>query len=72
MKESELVMWYEKCLRGKFKDRLAKPLLDRLIQGFKAEFPQTVVLTEFLEERNYMTMTPPKQWGTETDEVLTE
>jgi type II restriction enzyme len=72
VKESDLIEWYERCLRGKFKDRLAQPLLKRLILGFKAEFPQTVALVGFLEERGYAEMIPPTNWKTEADEALTE
>ncbi len=39
VKESDLVKWYERCLRGKFNDKLAKLLLERLLNGFEAEFP---------------------------------
>jgi type II restriction enzyme len=65
VKESELIAWYEKCLRGKFKDRVAMPLLERLREGFKAEFPQTAALADFLKERGYSNMTPPKRWRTD-------
>jgi|ERR1043165_1577954 type II restriction enzyme len=70
VKETDLIEWYEQCLRGKFKNRLAHPLLERLILGFKAEFPQTAVLAEFLEERGYASMTPPANWKSATDEAL--
>lgn len=53
VKESDLVKWYEKCLRGKFSEKLAKPLIERLLDGFEAEFPFSTTLAEFLEERNY-------------------
>lgn len=72
VREADLIEWYERCLRGKFKDRLAQPLLKRLIVGFKAEFPQTRALAEFLEERGYAAMVPPVKWKTETDEALIE
>ncbi len=62
VKESELITWYEKCLRGKFKDKMATPLLERLVEGFKAEFPQSAALAEFLNERSYSTMTLPEIW----------
>jgi len=71
VKESDLIEWYERCLRGKFKDQLAQPLLERLTHGFIAEFPQTRALAEFLEERGYAAMMPPAGWKTETDEALT-
>lgn len=62
VKESDLVKWYERCLRGKFSGKLAKPLLDRLLNGFEAEFPFSTTLTEFLEERNYNSLEVPEFW----------
>ena len=53
VKESDLVKWYEKCLRGKFSEKLAKPLLERLLDGFEAEFPFSTTLADFLESRRY-------------------
>jgi type II restriction enzyme len=70
VKESDLIKWYERCLRGQFSKELAQPLLDRLIAGFKAEFPQSFALTGFLEGRGYMNITPPEFWKTETDNTL--
>jgi type II restriction enzyme len=70
VKESDLINWYERCLRGQFNKELAQPLLDRLIAGFKAEFPQSFALTGFLEGRGYMNITPPELWKTETDNTL--
>lgn len=72
VREADLIEWYERCLRGKFKDRLAHSLLERLTLGFKAEFPQTRALAEFLEERGYAAMTPPLRWRTQTDQALTK
>lgn len=72
VRESDLIEWYERCLRGKFKDQLAQALLERLKLGFIAEFPQTRALADFLEERGYTEMTPPAGWKTETDEALVE
>ncbi len=65
--ESDLISWYEKCLRGRFADKLALPLLRHLSNGFKAEFPQSQAVTGFLEERGYLNAPPPEQWRTETD-----
>ncbi len=62
VKESDLVNWYEKCLRGKFSDKLAEPLLERLLNGFEAEFPFSTTLTEFLEERGYLNLEIPEIW----------
>lgn len=62
VKESDLVKWYEKCLRGKFSDKLADILLERLVHGFEAEFPFSTTLAEFLEERNYNNLKVPELW----------
>ena len=61
-KESDLISWYEKCMRGRFREKLADSLLERLLHGFEAEFPQTTTLTEFLEERNYVNLEVPEMW----------
>jgi len=49
-------------LRGKFKDKLAKPLMKRLLASFEAEFPYSLTLSGFLEERGYMNLTVPEMW----------
>ena len=63
VKESDLVMWYERCLRGHFSQELATPLLQQLKDGFNAEFPQTHAITEFLEERAYPSLNNNLLWG---------
>lgn len=70
VKETDLINWYERCLRGQFSDNLAIPLIEKLRTGFRAEFPQSFALTDFLEERGYMNITPPELWKTETDNNL--
>lgn len=62
VKESDLIKWYEKCLRGKFSDKLAKPLHERLWRGFEAEFPFSTTLAEFLAVRGYNDLTIPAKW----------
>lgn len=62
VKESDLVKWYEKCLRGKFSGKLAQLLLERLLNGFEAEFPFSTTLAEFLEKRNYDNLIVSKLW----------
>jgi len=62
IKESDLIKWYEKCLSGKFSEKLAKPLLERLLNGFEAEFPFSTTLAEFLEERGYNDSEVPEFW----------
>lgn len=62
VKESDLIKWYEKCLRGKFSSKLAKPLLKRLLNGFEAEFPFSTTLAEFLEARAYNNLEISEFW----------
>ena len=69
--ETDLIVWYERCLRGKFSERLAPVLLSELSRGFKAEFPQSGTVAAFLAERGYLTWVPADRWRTETDFLLT-
>ena len=62
VKESDLVNWYEKCLRGNFREKLAKTLLERLLNGFEAEFPFSTTLAEFLENRGYKNLVANDTW----------
>lgn len=52
--ESELIIWYEKALRGNFSDVLAQPLLDSLIEEISLEFPSIEETPEMLKSRNYI------------------
>ena len=61
--ESQLIAWYERCLRGENAALLAKPLLKRLSDGFKAEFPQAGAMVDFLEERGYLATPPDEFWA---------
>lgn len=63
--ESELIAWYERCMRGDNAAMLARPLLRRLSDGFKAEFPQAGEMVEFLEERAYLSIRADKLWSVE-------
>jgi hypothetical protein len=65
VRESDLIEWYERCLRGKFSDRLARPLLRELLNGFKSEFPQIHGLPELMRERSYTALSAPKLWTVE-------
>ncbi len=67
VKESDLIRWYELCLRGEFADRLAQPLLQRLADGFSMEFPQATYTTSFCAARGYTNLTPPTRWRTTLD-----
>jgi type II restriction enzyme len=62
VRESELLAWYERCLRGENAQALAKPLLKRLSDGFKAEFPQAGAMVDFLAERGYLVGKPDATW----------
>ena len=62
VKESDLVNWYEKCLRGNFREKLAKTLFERLLNGFEAEFPFSTTLAEFLENRGYKNLVANDTW----------
>lgn len=62
IKESNLIEWYEKCLRGKFSKKLAEPLLERLRDGFEAEFPHAKTLADFMQERGYADLEVPGIW----------
>jgi len=67
--ESKLVEWYERCMRGKFSERLAGPLLRRLLDGFKSEFPQIQDdgISRFLKERGYLAQKRYDPWLTDID-----
>lgn len=62
VKESDLIKWFEKCLRGIFSGKLAKSLLERLFNGFEAKFPFSTTLVEFLESRGYNKLPVPRMW----------
>lgn len=70
LKESDLTVWYEKCLRGKFAAQLAMPLLEQLRAGFRAEFPQVAEGIEFCKERGYLEMNVPDVWQTSSDTAI--
>ncbi len=67
VRESELIEWYERCLHGKFAVQLANPLLERLLESFKSEFPQDNAIVDFLQERQYLSMTVDEFWSTTID-----
>ncbi len=61
--DSQLIVWYERCLRGNYASVLAQPLLQRLVNEFKREFPQSMGVVEFLEERRYTEIESPLLWS---------
>lgn len=65
--ESDLVKWYDRCLRGIFAPQLAEPLLARLRSSFKAEFPQVSEIALFMRERGYDKMSPTEFWKSAMD-----
>lgn len=67
IQEEELIELYEKCLRGKFSKKLAKPLHDCLINSFKAEFPQVGGIIDFIEQRGYADIKSTPLWHVEEE-----
>ncbi len=51
--EQDLILWYEKALRGKYADILAKKLLSSLCEEITNEFPSVNNVTDVLSERKY-------------------
>jgi len=70
IRESELIIWYDRCLRGRFAHQLGHNLIATLSDGFKKEFPQAQKINTFLNERNYLSMTPDPQWMTRIDQPI--
>lgn len=62
VKESDLISWYEKCLRGKFSRVLGQNLLDQMKHGFAHEFPHVAEVVNFCKERGYSEMKPSPLW----------
>jgi hypothetical protein len=70
--ESDMVKWYDKCLRGKFAAELGERLLKHLSEGFKAEFPHGAQIHDFMAERGYTALVPSKRWQAQTDRIVTQ
>lgn len=51
--ENDLINWYEKALRGKYKDTLAEKLLERLAVEIAEEFPSVDTTPKVLKDRHY-------------------
>lgn len=62
VRESALIEWYDKCLRGKFSKQLAQPLMEQMLQGFQSEFPQSSAIVDFLNERAYLQISEDPIW----------
>jgi DNA (cytosine-5)-methyltransferase 1 len=71
IKESELIEWYELCLRGKFSSILSPILIKLLIESFEIEFieasNQANKITEFCRTRGYAENKPSNLWQTKID-----
>ena len=67
VKESDLVRWYEKCLRGKFAKDLADQLICQLSHSFHKEFPQAelTLMNDFFAERGYFRLNENDFWYSE-------
>ncbi len=65
IKESDLELWYNKCMRGRYANELAKPLKNLLIHGFQKEFPQTqaLLMDQFFNERGYSHLRENDFWS---------
>lgn len=73
--EKDLIQWYERCLREKYREQLAKVLMETLLNGFIAEFPQavpsqTAETAKFLKSRHYNEMDVPPLWDAHTKEDI--
>lgn len=64
IKESDLILWYEKCLRGIFAKELATPLINQLALSFHKEFPQiqSDLMDKFFLERGYYDLQESDFW----------
>ena len=51
--ESDLVVWYEKALRGEYSSQLSESLLKTLIEEISNEFPSVNDLPKVLIDRHY-------------------
>lgn len=51
--ENDLILWYEKALRGKYSELMSDKLLNILNDEIAEEFPSTAKLPESLKSRHY-------------------
>ena len=51
--EADLIVWYEKALRGKYADIMAEKLLGTLCEEIAEEFPSVDDLPDVLKNRHY-------------------
>ncbi len=62
VKESQLIEWYDRCLRGKFSSQISQYLMNLLQQSFEDEFPEVTGIMEFYTERKYADINPSEIW----------
>lgn len=62
VKESQLIEWYNRCLRGSYRERIAPKLLEILLNSFRKEFPGAEAIPDFLLERGYSNLKPSPMW----------
>ncbi|MEL4898112.1 HaeII family restriction endonuclease, partial [Crocosphaera sp. Alani8] len=62
VKESQLIEWYYRCLRGNFSQQISQPLMNLLQQSFAEEFPEVTEIREFYQERQYTDIQLPQMW----------
>ena len=62
VKESQLIEWYNRCLRGKFSHQISQSLMNLLQQSFEEEFPEVTEILEFYQERQYTEIQLPQRW----------
>jgi len=60
--EKDLIDWYEKALRGKFSNKTAESLLNKLIEEITLEFPSIDDTPKELIDRHYENISD-KFWG---------
>lgn len=54
--ESDLVVWYDKALRGEYASQLSESLLKTLVEEISNEFPSVNEVPQVLAERHYETI----------------
>lgn len=57
--ESDLVDWYERALRGTYRDILAEPLLECLCKEISLEFPSVDNIPQTIKDRHYEKLNDP-------------
>jgi type II restriction enzyme len=58
----DLEEWYELCLSLKYRSTLGSNLLADLSREFESEFPSSLEIQPFMQERKYLNITLPSGW----------